>query len=95
MGYSPRGHKKSDTTERLTHTHIFILNISTCSNFHKFKFNIFIHLKCIRSINIQYIHMLHIYIYIQLLKIIDYINIHRLCHLDKNHGSDNIHLKLA
>ena len=39
--------------------------------------------------------MLHIYIYIQLLKIIDYINIHRLCHLDKNHGSDNIHLKLA
>ena len=22
MGYSPQGHKESDTTERLTHTHI-------------------------------------------------------------------------
>ena len=23
MGYSPQGHKESDTTERLTHTHFY------------------------------------------------------------------------
>ena len=30
VGYSPRGHEESDTTERLTHTHALWLNLQVC-----------------------------------------------------------------